>query len=54
MKNFNAFPSTWREEDGEIVVDYRPGNGNQPVYPRYEQEVSCCVEHNEEYNEESM
>jgi hypothetical protein len=47
MKNFNTFPTTWREEDGEIIIDYRPGNGNQPIYPNYEEEISCCVQDDE-------
>lgn len=27
-----AFPSTYREDDGEIVPSYQPGNGNEPQY----------------------
>lgn len=27
-----AFPTTYREEDGEIVPSYAPGNGNAPTY----------------------
>jgi hypothetical protein len=33
MPNKDAFPSTVREVDGEIVPSYSPGNGNEPSYP---------------------
>lgn len=34
-----AFPTTYREEDGEIVPSYAPGNGNAPTYPTTDKDV---------------
>lgn len=38
MNEFRAFPSTVREEEGEIVPSYERGNGNEPRYPRNDRE----------------
>jgi len=44
MTDFNAFPSTVNEVDGEICVSYQPGNNNEPRYPRYDQTIDCCAQ----------
>lgn len=43
MKDFQAFPDTYREVDGEIVPSYEPGNGNEPKYQKPRTVFLPCV-----------
>jgi len=38
--DFSAFPSNYREVEGEIMPNYTPGNGNQPRRPKLDADTS--------------